>query len=470
MVFQLSAPQIHRGVKSGKIKIAIIGLGQVGLPQALHLVKAGASVLGVDIDGKKINLIKQGVCPSGTKDLVEIFSQFKKSSNFEVTTDTVAAVKGSEVHILCLPTPLGRDKRPDLSALTAACEKVGQGLRRGNLVIIESTVYPGVTTKVIKPILEAKSGIKAGGDFGLVYCSERIDPGNVNHRLDNTPRVIGGIDEASTGAASAIYSIIVKVPNIGVRDCQTAELVKLVENVYRDVNIAFINEVSLLCEEMGIDVLEVLEAAATKWSFMPHIPGAGVGGMCIPINPYYLLQCAREAGTDLPLVRQARMVNENVPHHMVELVNKALDRINTPVERAKICVLGLAYKADVDDDRGAPGEIIARELEQMGADVACYDPLIGPEGKDIELKGSLEEAIQGADCIVIATDHSAFKSLDLKSIARLANEPLAIVDGRHVLIPREVEDSGITYIGIGRNKDSTLNIWDFKTKLKRQKG
>jgi len=469
MVFQMSASQIQDGVRLGKIKIAIIGLGQVGLLQALHFVKEGAFVFGVDIDKKRIKLIKQGVCPSSKEELVEIFNLFHKSSNFEVTTDTMSAVKGSRVHILCLPTPLGKNKMPDFSALTAACEKVGQGLSKGNLVIVESTVYPGITTKVMKPILEGKSGLKVGEDFGLAYCSERIDPGNANHRLNNTPRVIGGINEPSMVVASAIYSIIVKTPIIKVKDCQTAEMVKLVENIYRDVNIAFINEIALLCEEIGIDVLEVLEAASTKWSFMPHIPGAGVGGMCIPINPYYLLQCAREVGTDLPLVLQARRINENMPHHMVKLVGKALRRMNTPVERAKICVLGLAYKADVDDYHGAPGEMIAKELKQMGANVTCYDPLVIPEGQDIKFKGSLEEAIQGADCIVIATDHSVFKSLDLKSIAKLANYSLAIVDGRHVLAPKEVEDSGITYIGIGRNRDSKLNIWDFRAKSKEQK-
>ena len=469
MVLKMSASQIQSGVRSGKIKIAIIGLGQVGLPQALHFVKAGGFVFGVDIDGEKINLIKQGVCPSGTRELVEMFNLFYKSNSFEATTDTVSAVKDSRVHILCLPTPLGSDKMPDFSALTTVCEKVGQGLSKGNLVIVESTVYPGVTTKIVKPILEEESGLKAGEDFGLAYCSERIDPGNADHRLDNTPRVIGGINEPSMVVASAIYSVIVKAPIIRVKDCQTAELVKLVENIYRDVNIAFINEIALLCEEIGTDVLEVIEAASTKWSFMPHIPGAGVGGMCIPINPYYLLQCAREVGTDLPFVQQARRINENMPHHMVELVGKALHRINTPIERAKICVLGLAYKADVDDYRGAPGEMIAKELKQMGADVTCYDPLVILEGQDIKIKGSLEEAIQGVDCIVIVTDHSIFKSLDLKSIAKLASYPLAIVDGRHVLAPKEVEDSGITYIGLGRTKDSELNIWDFRAKLKEQK-
>jgi len=197
----MSASKIQEGVRSGKIKIAVIGLGQVGLPQAFHFVKIGASVVGVDIDERKINLIKQGVCPSGTKELIEMFSLFGKSDNFEVTTDTMSAVKSSSVHTLCLPTPLGKDNMPDFSTLTAACEKVGQGLRKGNLVIIESTLYPGITTKVMKPILEGKSGLKAGDDFGLAYCPERIDPGNANNRLDNTPKVIAGVNKMTTTGA-----------------------------------------------------------------------------------------------------------------------------------------------------------------------------------------------------------------------------------------------------------------------------
>lgn len=246
MTFQMSASQIQDGIRSGTVKIAIIGLGQVGLPLALNFVKEGAFVFGVDIDDKKINLIRQGVCPSNTRELVEIFNRFNKSNNLEVTNNTLSAVKNSKIHILCLPTPLRRNKMPDFSALIAGCEEVGQGLSKGNLVIIESTVYPGITTKVMKPILEEKSGLKAGEDFGLAYCFERIDPGNINHRLDNTPKVIGGTNEISMAMASAIYGIVVKAPIIQVKDCQTAELVKLVENIYRDVNIAFVNEVALL--------------------------------------------------------------------------------------------------------------------------------------------------------------------------------------------------------------------------------
>lgn len=458
MVFQMAASQIQDGVRAGEIKIAVIGLGQVGLPLALHFAKEGASVIGTDIDEQKVDLIKQGVCP--IKQVAEIFDRVQGSNNLQVTSNITEAIRNSSIHVICVPTPLGSNKLPDLSAVIDASEMVSKGLKKGSLVILESTVYPGVTTKVVKPILEKSSGLKAGEDFGLAYCSERIDPGNTEHRLDNTCRIVGSDDERSANAAVAIYGMIIEAPIIKVRNCETAEIVKLVENTYRDINIAFANELALLCQRLNIDVLEVLDAASTKWSFMPHIPGAGVGGACIPVNPYYLLECAREVGLDLKLVRQAREINESMPDHMVELIKEAVDKIGKPIGESRICILGLTYKADVDDSRGAPAHDIARRLEQLGAEVVCHDPLITLVPEDINFESSFEKAVRGSDCIVITSDNSAFKSLDLQTIARLAHNPLALVDGRHVLVPSEVKALGIPYTGLGRNQNSHLSIWN----------
>ena len=470
MLYHMTAAQIQDSIRASRIKIAIIGLGQVGLPLALHFAREGASVIGADIDEQKINSIKQGTCPLHMNSLTAVFSQVRSSNNLQVTSMVTEAVRGSNVHIICVSTPLGRDKLPDLSAVVAASEAVGKGLKKGDLVILESSVYPGVTAKVVKPTLENQSGLRVGEDFGLAYCFERIDPGNLEHRLDNTSKVIGDVDEQSTPAAMAVYSLIIKAPIIKVRNCETAEMVKLVENVYRDVNIAFANELALLCQRLNIDVLEVLSAASTKWNFIPHVPGPGVGGMCIPVNPYYLLECAREAGLDLKLVRQAREINESMPCHMVELVKQALARIGKPIEESKICILGLAYKADVDDTRGASAKEIANKLEWLGAKVICHDPLVTPVSQGIEFETCFEEAVKGSDCIVITTDHSSFQSLNLQTIAKLAHRPLAVVDGRHVLVPREVEALGITYIGLGRDQNSSFNIWNSGLKAKRQKG
>jgi nucleotide sugar dehydrogenase len=470
LVLNVTPSEIEGLAKAGKIKIAIIGLGQAGLPLALHLAKEGVSVIGVDIDAQKVNSIKQGICPLNVGALSGLFSQVCSGNNLEVTSNTTEAVTSGNVHILCVPTPLSSDNLPYLNVVIAASNAIGKGLKKGDLVILESTVYPGVTTKIVKAILEKSSGLRAGVDFGLAHCFERVDPGNVKHRLDNTPKVVGAIDERSAAATSAIYGIVTRAPITKVRNCETAELVKLVENVYRDINIAFANELALLCERLGIDVLEVLKAGSTKWSFVPHIPGAGVGGMCIPVNPYYLLKCAQDAGLDLKLVRQAREINENMPHHMVKLVNKALNKIGKPVRQSRICILGLAYKADIDDSRGAPVWEIATELEQLGAEVVCYDPLVTPVSQGINFEDSFEGAVKGSDCILIACDHSSFESLDLQTIAGLAHTPLAIVDGRHVLVPREVEALGITYIGLGRNPNSDLNIWNSSLKAEERGG
>lgn len=461
MSFEIPADQIQSQAKAGKTKITVIGLGHIGLPLALHFARAGASVIAVDIDERKVNSIKQGICPLNVSQVTEIFDQVVRSNNsLQVTSEVVEAVKSSTIHILCVPTPLDSDKLPNLDAVITATEAVGKGLKKGDLVILESTVYPGVTTKVVKPILEKLSGLKAGEGFGLAYCFERIDPGNDVHRLDNTQRIVSAIDEKSADAAVAIYGMIIKAPIIRASNCETAEIVKLVENTYRDVNIAFANELALLCQALNIDVLEVLSAASTKWNFTPYIPGAGVGGTCIPVNPYYLLECAREAGLDLRLVQQARDINESMPYHMVELVKEALARIGKPIKEAKVCILGTAYKADVGDTRGAPAEEIANELINLGAKIVCYDPLVTEVPGVMNCAGSLEEAVKDSDCILITTDHSSFKSLDLQTISTLAHAPLAIVDGRHVLVPRKVEALGITYIGLGRNQHSGLDIWN----------
>ena len=212
----------------------------------------------------------------------------------------------------------------------------------------------------------------------------------------------------------------------------------------------------------------MLSLASTKWNFTPYIPGAGVGGTCIPVNPYYLLECAREAGLDLQLVQQARHINESMPYHMVELVKEALAKIGKPINEAKVCILGTAYKADIDDARGAPAEEIANELKHLGPKIVCYDPLVTAVSQSMNYVSSLKEAVKDSDCILISTDHSAFKSLDLQTIAKLAHAPLAIVDGRHVLVPREVEALGIAYIGLGRNPDSDLNLWNSRLKAKGQ--
>jgi nucleotide sugar dehydrogenase len=462
MTLYLSSDNITGDAIKGIIKLTVIGLGQVGLPLALNFLKAGIAVTGADISESKIRSIENGICPLNTDVIKESFNQVGRLG---VTTDIVKAVSEGNVHIMCLPTLLDDNKNPDLSAITGASETVGKGLKKGDAVILESSVYPGVTNTIVRPILENISGLKAGHDFGLACCSERIDPGNTEHRVDNTPKIVGAVDEKSAQIVSAVYGTIVNARIYIMTNCETAELVKLVENIYRDVNIAYINEIALLCQRINVDVLEVLEAASSKWSFNPYIPGAGVGGMCIPINPYYLMKCAEDVGLTLKMVRQAREINEYMPYYIIELTLMALRSMKKPVNEAKICLLGIAYKPDVSDSRGSPAEEIARELQKMGAKVVSHDPVSSEGFNNIDFEKSYDEAIKGSDVIVITMDHSSFKTIDLNKTIALTHKPLAIVDGKHVIVPEEAQDLGILYFGVGRRNDSERNIWNVGFKL-----
>jgi len=463
MIVRMSANAIQAAALSGKMKIAVIGLGQVGLPAALYFARAGCSIIGVDIDEKRVKAMKKGMCPISTPAVVDMFGKLYNSGKLEFMSDPSRAAEESHVQILCLPTPLRSDvKLPDLSAIKTAATMVGRTMRKGGLVILESSVYPGVTNGVLKPALEKASGMKAGTDFGLAYCFERIDPGNVSHRVDNTPKVVGGVTADSAKAAAAVYGLIVKAQIYKVSSCETAELVKLTENIFRDINIAFINDIAMLCSKLGVDVLEVLEAASTKWSFTPHIPSAGVGGTCIPVNPYYLMERAGQLGITLGTVKQARKTNEAMPKYMAGLVKDALRENGVSIKKAKICILGTAYKADIDDRRGSPGEDVAFVLQNMGAQVICHDPVADSASPGLTFEKSLNKAVKDADCLVITMDHTAFKALDLKTILKLTHKPLAVVDGKHVLIPKDVVKLGITYRGLGRSANSDKSIWNLK--------
>ncbi len=462
MTFYLSDSGRTSDAIKDKIKLTVIGLGQVGLPLALNFLKAGLSVVGADINVDKVKSIEQGVCPLCIDAISDLF---KQAGVLKATTDITSAVKEGNVHIMCLPTNLDSNKNPDLGAITSASNMIGSGLKKGDVVILESSVYPGVTNTIVKPILEKVSGLKAGHDFGLACCSERIDPGNTEHRVDNTPKIVGAVDEKSAQITAAVYGTIVNAKIYIMTNCETAELVKLVENIYRDVNIAYINEIALLCQKINVDVLEVLEAASSKWSFSPHIPGAGVGGMCIPINPYYLLKCAEYAGLELKMVKQAREMNEYMPHYMVELTLEALKSVNKSINRAKICILGIAYKPDVTDTRGTPAEEIANELQKLGAKVVCHDPLSTQGFSNVDFERSYEKAIEDADVLVITMNHTAYKAIDLNKTISLTHKPLAIVDGKHVIVPEQAKELGIKYIGVGRRNDSERNIWNVGFKV-----
>jgi nucleotide sugar dehydrogenase len=440
-------------LRRGKIRIAVIGLGRIGLPTAAAFAKAGAIVSGVDLKKDVVDQTNAGICwltdELGLSDLVR---DGVKSGNLRATTATEEAVSRADFTIICVPTPVYETKTPDYSAVQKASHTVGKSLRKGSVAIVESTVGPGVVEELVGPILEEESGMKAGKDFGLVACPERSDPGNIMQNMRTLPRIIGGVGSAWTDATVALYEASLGVKAIRVSSPKTANAAKLTENLFRDVNIALANEFALLFEELGVDTIEVINACASKYNFMPHYPGLGVGGPCLTANSYYLISEGIKAGNIPYLIRMAREINDRMPDHAVELIEEALNEAGKTVSGSKIVMMGVAYKPNIKDVQLTPVERVVTKLKAMGAKVEIYDPMFKGE-KVLGFRGrpSLEAAARGADCLVIGTAHDEFRHLDLGELAKLARAKAAFVDARNVVSPEAVRRAGFAFRGVGRS-------------------
>ena len=327
-------------------------------------------------------------------------------------------------------------------------------LRKGALVIIESTVSPGLVENEIIPTIEKISGMTAGVDFGVASCPERASPGESLKNMKSVPRVVGGINPKSTQVAATLYQQALGVNVIQVSNPKTANAVKLTENIFRDVNIALMNEFAILYEKLGIDTIEVIKTCASKWNFVPHYPGAGVGGPCLPANAYYIIDEGIKVGYIPYLIRMAREINDRMPDHVVTLITEALNRIGKVVSKSKIALLGVAYKSDIHDLQLTPFKRIYKTLKDMGASLAIYDPLF--KGEDVFgtfVTPTLDEAVQKADCIIIGTGHKELKSIDLAKTYKLCNNPTALVDTQNIIDPKKAKENGFVYIGVGRRID-----------------
>jgi len=451
-IMSLSKKTIVNALKNGQVTVCVIGLGRVGLPTAAVFAEAEARVIGVDIDREVVKLINSGRCRFNDEPGLDVLvEKVAKSGNLRATDDLLFAVEKADVVIVCVPTPVDESKVPDYSAVKITCGQIARALRKNSLVIVESTVGPGTVEDLVVPLLEGGTKMKAGVDFGVASCPERADPGRILQNIRVVPRVVGGIDAKSAEVAAALYEAVLGVKVVTVSSPRTANAVKLTENLFRDVNIALVNEFAILYEKLGIDTKEVIQACATKYNFMPHYPGPGVGGPCLPQNPYYLIVEGVKVGNIPYLVRMAREINDRMPEHVVTLVTEALNDVGKTVRGTKIALLGAAYKANVHDVQLTPVKKIFDQLKQMGAIVTIYDPMFtGEEVFGIKCSMSLADAIQGADCIVVGTEHKEFKSLDLADLARLSRMPAALVDTRHVVEPVEVIKHGFAYRGVGR--------------------
>jgi UDP-N-acetyl-D-glucosamine dehydrogenase len=406
------------------LSAAIIGLGYVGLPLAVELAKAGIKVIGFDVHAGKVAEINAG--RSYIPDVADADVAATVRSGHLCATTSPGDLADVDVIDICVPTPLRKTKDPDLSYVVQAVDTAAGVLRKGQLIILESTTYPGTTVEIVRPALEAK-GLAAGHDFFLAFSPERVDPGNPTFQTRNIPKVVGGIDEESTRLAAAFYRQVVETV-VPVSSTEVAEMVKLLENTFRAVNIGLVNELALMCHRMNIDVWEVIDAAKTKpFGFMPFYPGPGLGGHCIPIDPFYLSWKARQNGFEARFIELAGHVNSAMPEYVVTRVAEALNTQRKAVNGSRVHLLGVAYKRDVNDLRESPALDIIELLERRGATVSYSDPYV-PEFTHAHLHlTSIEPRDASADCAVIVTDHKVF---DYPAI--VTGFPL-IVDTRNAL-------------------------------------
>jgi len=405
------------------MKVAIIGLGYVGLPLALLLKKKRIDVIGIDIDKKKNELINQQISP--IKGII-LYEKIESTDDFNKINDR-------DVIVVCVPTPINEENKPDFNPLINSAKEISKYFKENALIVIESTVSPGACEEIVKPILGKRK-------YLLAHCPERIDPGNRKFNVENIPRVVGGVDKESLDKAYSFYKLIIDAEITKLSSLKAAEATKIMENSFRDINIAFMNEMAKSFDKLGIDILEVIKGASTKpFAFLPHYPGCGVGGHCIAVDPYYLIERAREDGFNHKFLLLAREINNSMPKYTVSKLLRGLREINKKIEDVKITVLGLAYKANIDDIRESPALKIIEELKKINANFIAYDPYL-LERSDAK---KLDEALS-SDVLIIATSHNEF----LNIYDRLKNIKL-IIDGRNCL-DKEKIPKNIIYKGIGR--------------------
>jgi len=431
-MLQVKEPTLPEKIRAREAVVAICGLGYVGLPLALTFGEKGFPVIGLDIDPQKIEAIQKGESYIKHIGSARIARATKADKPFSATMDFGKAAAADAI-ILCVPTPLTANREPDMTYIENTARAIGPHLRSGQIVILESSTYPGTTEEVVKPILEQLSGLRAGIDFFLAYSPEREDPGNPHFSTATIPKVVGGYTRQCTEIACALYSSAITTV-VPVRGTREAELAKLLENIFRCVNIALVNEMKLLCERMNIDIWEVINAAATKpFGFMPFYPGPGMGGHCIPIDPFYLTWKAREFEFNTRFIELAAEINWQMPHHVIERTMDALNDQGKALKGARVLILGLAYKKNIDDLRESPSIRLIELFREKGAQVQYHDPYC-PRMKEmrnqpkymLEMESvPLETAVAEVDVVVIATDH------DCIDYQKLVRDAKLVIDTRN---------------------------------------
>ena len=442
--------EVIESLNSKSLRVCVIGIGRIGLPTALSFAKSGLQTIGVDINENLVEKINSGKFPLKDEPGYDvIFNNVTKNKKFSATTNISDAVPNSNLIVLSLPTTMDENNIPDYSALRNVATRLAELLSANSLVIVESTVEPGFIEDEMVSIISKSERLEIGKNFFIGVCPENANPGEILHDFTNLPRLVGGINDNITKIITKIYDFVFSVELVEMPNCKTANAVKLTTNVFRDVNIAFVSELSLMFEKLGIDTNKVLEAAKKKYNFQVHYPGAGVGGPCLPINSYQLLNSAKRAGVKLSMIESGRKINEKMPDHVVELTSDAFKESNKSFQNSDILILGVSYKPNVKDIQLSPAEKIIKKLQNLGTNVHVYDPYFPSENIfGIKVEDNLDDILPKMDAVIIVTPHDDFKKIKISSFAKMKNPIL--IDTRGIIDPSSAKLEKVIFRGLGR--------------------
>ncbi len=453
-IMQLTEHELIQSIQSGRISVCVIGIGRIGLPTALSFANSGLSTIGVDINSKLIEMINSKIFPLKDEPGYDVIFDKVIHDKFNVTTKIEEVVPNSDVIILSLPTPMDENNIPNYSALLSVGKQLGALLSKDSLVIVESTIEPGfIEDELINIIESSEKKLVAGKDFAIGVCPETANPGQIMNDFEKLPRLVGAIDKKTTDTIVKIYKHVFTVDLIPMTNCKTANAVKLTTNVFRDLNIAFVNELAILFEKVGIDVMEVLEAAKTKYNFQVHYAGPGVGGPCLPVNSYQMINLAKRMGFDtLKTVETGRIINEGMPDHVINLLEDAFNEANKSIINSNVLVLGISYKPDVKDIQITPAQIIVKKLKKLQTNVLIYDPYFkSTKVFGLQTESNLVQALQKADALILVTPHKEFHDLDPIFLKSNMKTPI-LIDSKCIIDQQASKNAGFIYRGLGRGK------------------
>jgi UDP-N-acetyl-D-galactosamine dehydrogenase len=434
---------LGKKLESNEAVVCVIGTGYVGLPLCVEFARSGLRVTGFDLDKGKVSELNQGIDVTG-----ELDNGYLKGAVEEhglVFTADAGVVKDADFVIVCVPTPVNEKNEPDISYIERAGEMIGKNIRKGCVVVLESTVYPGVTEDVLKPVVEKEAGMVCGRDFSIGYSPERVNPGDRDHNLKTVVKVVSGFDKKTAEILKKLYGKIVEAGVFIARDIKTAEAAKVIENIQRDLNIALVNELSMIFSKMGIDIRDVLEAAGTKWNFHKYSPGM-VGGHCIPVDPYYLVHKAKEIGYDPKVILAGREINDSMPEYVGRSALDSIKRSGKDPEGSRVLLLGLTFKKNVKDTRNAPVVGIIKILREAGVKIFAHEPILSGDQsrKEFGIENMDLKSLSGIDCIITVTDHDAFSDV-LEKLKEISSPGATIVDARGIFNKESAENMGFRY-------------------------